>query len=319
MKKILLLLVSVLAVIVFFATRLISNEAPNSLEPSSDLESPSEDNKNVTANTTPQSASEIQETQVKKIPEFVVGSETEALDMLSALGIDDTVFQQQLVEWGVDHGVSIGWQVDVKDFLDQPYHQYDDATLKGLAEDGSMWAQQILGGRWFNSRPAEAQELFRQATARGSLQAAASLANLYHAVATRSEDSLDIDPGTLEQIYSLNDSPNSPELMSYAWTVVEEKMWRAPVTPRTTLSDGEIEQACQLADALYDDLRGIRMRHGLGELEVPDPPMFMPYLLGKVGSGCYKPDNARDVSHCKGARITGRRNSDSQAIWFCVE
>ncbi len=320
MKKVLFLLVSILAVIVFLATRLVERDPAKTTLPTvtatvSDIKT--EPSLQKTPDSHTKAVASIN--SVEEIPEFLVGSETEALDMLAALGIDDSLFQEQLTRWGVQYGVSIGWQQDVQNFLDQPYGQYDDTTLKGLSDDGSMWAQQILGGRWFSSRPAEAQELFRQAAARGSLQAAASLANLYRAVAERSEDSLDIDAGTLEQIYALNDGPESPKLLSYAWSVVEEKMWQAPVTPRVQLSPDEVTQACALADSLFQDLQSIRTSNRLDPMSISNPPMFLPQLLGKDGSGCFDSEQARDVSNCRGARIKSSRDGNSQPIWFCVE
>ena len=319
------MLVALLAVIVFTATRLIERDPATELTPqvpSPALNSTLESELPQGVDEPVQPASEPDVPNEEEIPEFLVASETEALDMLAALGIDDQAFQEQLTQWGVEYGVSIGWQQDVQDFLDQPYHQYDDTTLKGLSDEGSMWAQQILGSRWFNSKPAEAQELFRQAAAQGSLQAASSLANLYRAVANRSADSLNIDSATLEQIYALNDGPASPKLLSYAWSVVEEKMWRAPVNPRVPLNAEEVDQACALADSLFADLQAIRAQNELPPLSVRTPPMFLPQLLGKVGSGCFDPEQKRDLAGCRGARIKSAQDGqdgDSQPIWFCVE
>lgn len=313
MKKIVLSLAIVIAIVVYGASRLITRDTPNvpAFVPDKSEEEPGPSKQPPVIK---EEASQVAQAP-EELPLFRVDSEEDALQMLAELGIDNEVFQQNLAKWGHKHGVSIGWMVPVEDLLDQPYHQYDDGTLKGLADNGSMWAQQILGSRWMSKRPAEALELFRLAAAQGSLQAAASLANLYRTV--RSRETPDAEAVTIEQIVALNDSANSPDIMSYAWSVVEEKMWQAPVSPRVTLTQENIATACDLADSLYQDLLETRRQNGLGEFNIATPPMFIPTLLGTEGSSCYPTYSTRDLSNCKGARI--KDGDDSQPIWFCVE
>lgn len=322
MKKIIILVALVLAAIVFAASRLVSQDGGRTAI----SETPAVAQDSATGFETPPSiagktpqAQDLSESEDEsdELPVFEVRTEAQALAMLSELGIDNDQFQKQLTAWGLEHGVSIGWMIPVEDMLDQPYNQYDDETLKGLSDNGSMWAQQILGARLMRQRPAEAIELFREAASQGSLQAIAGLANIYRSISTQTDQDLDTPSETLEQIYALKDSPNSPAVMAYAWGVVEEKLWRAPVSPRVELTNTQLETACNLAESLYEDLNGMRENRGQGQLTVKNPPFFLPTLLGQTGSACFDPDSQRDLSRCKGAYI--KDPSNSQPIWFCVE
>ena len=205
--------------------------------------------------------------------------------------------------------------------LDQPYNQYDDDTLRAFADNGDMWAQQILAERLAESRPAEAAELYRQAAINGSVHAMTEMARLYRNLArSRRDTDLGGDTAALEQTYALRDGPESLEVTAYAWAVAAEQAGWDPLRGgmvatyvAAQLNDEQRQSACDYGQALFAGLQSARSERGMGDYDRRPPPVvFDPGVTGGTGCDSGAPSY---LEACREVHI--RVNGNVSRVWTC--
>lgn len=252
-------------------------------------------------------------------PDVLAGHEL--MDVLAQYGFGN--LEARWRDWARERGYPI---VDASGarYYDQPYDQYDNLTLEGLAQNGDMWAAQILAGRIAKENPAEAIELYRQAAVDGSVYAMNEMAGLYNRIADKRRE-VDFKSGdmALEQVYAMRDAPVSPEVSGYAWTVVAGMAGSEPMFGDVNASqlerrmtDEQVEEACSLAQGIFDDLQSQRSARGLGDFDRSPPPMV--YADNTQSSRCGQDisDNM-DLSGCREMIV---EDEDQQVkVWLCGE
>lgn len=245
-------------------------------------------------------------------------------DEISAQAMMFTLFsrlEQPLRLWAESRGLP---RVDANGnfMLDQPYQQYDQDTLTALADNGDMWAQQILAERIQRERPAEAMELYRKAAARGSVFAMHRIAELANTIAGLSPDFRfegqgdEADDVALEQYYSLRDTLVDPKVTAFAWKAVAEMaglpgfMSSAGSSP----NDGFRSAGCDLAASIYTDLLARRTTLGLGAYPNDVPPAWIDaQAMGKT-TGCEHQQAVQyDFSGCQQIRYAPQDGSETEA------
>lgn len=213
---------------------------------------------------------------------------------------------------------------------DQPYEQYDEQTLRGLSDNGDMWASQILADRIATQSPAEAIELYRRAATAGSVYAMHEMAALYQRVSDKRRE-VDFSSGeqALEQVYAMRDAPVAPEVAGYAWTVVAEMAGSEPMFGALASSQleqrmqaGQIDEACAMARGLYDELMSQRSARGLGEFERTPPPLV--YEDPSREQRCPGLQRPLDLTGCRQLVVQQPATPDADAgpptnVWVCDE
>jgi hypothetical protein len=111
-----------------------------------------------------------------------INSESDLLAAMSSLGIDD--LDERMSRWAVSRGYP-EFDQSGNYLLDQPYQQYDEETLRGLADADDMWAQQILAQQIAADHPGEAIDWYKRAALNGSVYAMQEIARLYHRMANQ--------------------------------------------------------------------------------------------------------------------------------------
>ncbi len=227
-------------------------------------------------------------------------------------------------EWAASRGYPAFDQAGTQ-FYDQPYEQYDDETLRGLANNGDMWASQILAKRIAKTDPAGAIELYRQAAMRGSIYAMSELAGLYSKIAdSRREVEFKAEPGALEQIYAMRDAPVSPEVSGYAWTMVADMAGTEPMFGNIAasqlsrrLNDEQLEEACTIARGMYDELRAQRETQGLGDFNRTPPPLV--YWDPSNSASCAEENEGPnlDLTGCRQVEVS--EEGQTNQIWLCAD
>ncbi|MEM9058010.1 MAG: hypothetical protein AAGD86_11060, partial [Pseudomonadota bacterium] len=245
------------------------------------------------------------------------------LDLLMReVGLDN--FMSDYARWAATRGYP---QPDESGnlMLPQPYDQYDEETLRALADTGDMWAQQFLADKLAQSRPADAIELYRQAAVNGSVYAMSEMAQLYKRIANKNADTRFKDDATaLDQIYALRDSPSNPDVTAYAWAAVAERSGWDPMSGSVTahmaarnMTDEQIDEACELSRALHDDMQQTRRSQNV-ELPPATPP---PLIVGgqsdaSMGTRCGKDQPpAWDMSGCREVALNS--GDQTNTIWVC--
>ena len=207
---------------------------------------------------------------------------------------------------------------------EQPYDQYDDETLRGLASNGDMWAQQILAKRISRTNPAEALELYRDAAIRGSIYAMSEMANLYARIGDkRREVEFKSQDSALEQIYAMRDAPVPPEVSGYAWTAVAEMSGTEPMFGNVAasqlarrLTDEQKEEACSMAQGIYDEVMERRSSLGLGDFDRRPPPIvYWDPASAPICSEDNEPN--MDLSGCRQIQMT--EDNQTNTIWICAD
>ena len=226
-------------------------------------------------------------------------------------------------EWARTRGYPVTDESGLQ-YHDQPYDQYDNVTLRGLADNGDMWAAQILAGRIATTNPAEAIELYRIAAVQGSVYAMNEMANLYSRVGSkRREADFKSDELALEQVYAMRDAPVTPEVAGYAWTVVAGLAGSEPMFGdinasqlKKNLNEQQIEEACSLADGLFDDLRSQRAAQGMGGFDRTPPPMVYadPSREARCGHDLAA---GLDLSGCRELEVQAEQSTAK--VWLCGE
>ncbi|MBT8144128.1 MAG: hypothetical protein KJO55_05465 [Gammaproteobacteria bacterium] len=249
--------------------------------------------------------------------------------------VDDKALMEALSEYGFDK-LERRWRdwarargypmtdASGQMYYDQPYEQYDNLTLKGLADNGDMWAAQILANRIAKDNPAEALELFRTAAARGSVYAMNEISALYARISNDSRDAeFKSDDKALEQVFAMRDSPVDPLVSSYAWNVVGTMSGSEPMFGDMNagqiegrMSEEQVEEACTLAQGLYDELSAKRDSLGLGGFDRSPPPMVYADSSRQPRCG-YDFATGMSLESCREMAI---KSGDEEAtVWLCDE
>lgn len=250
------------------------------------------------------------------LPEIVSGAELNAL--LQQYGIGR--LEGQWREWAMSRGFPVPAGSDGYAY-EQPYDQYDDETLRGLADNGDMWAQQMLAKRISRTNPAEAIELYREAAIRGSVYAMSEMANLFARISDkRREVEFKSQDLALEQVYAMRDAPVSPEVSGYAWTAVAAMAGTEPMFGNIAatqlsrqLSDEQKDEACSIASGMYDEIRQRRQALGLGDYDRSPPPIV--YWDQAATEVCPGQAPSLDLSGCREMQI--EEDGDNSSVWLC--
>ncbi|MDH3646991.1 MAG: hypothetical protein OER80_09480 [Gammaproteobacteria bacterium] len=248
-------------------------------------------------------------------------SDTDFLMLLREYGFEQ--LEANWREWAMSRGypaMGVAGQYN----LEQPYDQYDNETLKGLADNGDKWAQQILAKRISRTNPAEAIELYRKAAVRGSVYAMSEMANLYLRISDkRREVEFKSDELALEQVYAMRDAPVAPEVAGYAWTAVAEMAGTEPMFGNIAssqfsrkLSDEQKTEGCEIARSMYEEVTTQRESLGLGDFDRTPPPLV--YSDPNASAGCSESNEPRlDLSGCRRMQMT--REGQTNVIWLCAD
>ena len=251
-----------------------------------------------------------------------INSEADLLAAMNTLGISD--LDDRMTRWALSRGYP-EFDQSGNYLLDQPYQQYDEDTLRGLAEADDMWAQQILAQNIAGDRPEEALEWYRKAAANGSVYAMQQMAQLYHRMSTRlAGNGL---TAQTEQADGDSAAPQavSPEVTAYAWLVAAERSgWDAtrgasliPLIGRK-LSPEQVSEACSMADTLRAELGSERSGRGLQPPARNPPPIV--YSAEEMGAStqCHADESkAFDLSECRQADL--HTGDTSTRVWVCAK
>ena len=249
--------------------------------------------------------------------------------LFDELGVEDV--EGKLARWGLSRGYP---QLDDQGnpILDQPYEQYDNATLLAFAEGDDMWAQQFLAERLADTDPEKALEWYRRAAVNGSVHAMTQMARLYRdlqfdnrqpAAAAQTADGR--SAGSLKDPRSQFSPPPGERLdvTGYAWAAVAERAGWDPLRGGMTagfvgakLSDAQRERACEKADEIFESLVSTRGERGLGGYPTNPPPVvFDPGAV--TGTGCGTRAQPIYETQCREVQVNV--GGQVSRLWTCDE
>lgn len=243
------------------------------------------------------------------IPEYRVNSEEDYLLVLETLGTSP----EDIEAWARTRGFPPATFTAVAGMpLEQPYRRYDEATLRGLAETGDLWAMQFLAADLARTRPIEALEWYRAAALNGSVFAARELGGLYHdidrALATGRTDRW--DELTREAAGAMARAEAPLEATALAWLLAAEAQGALPpgsvaLTQANFREPSDlVVEACARAAGILADLDAQRTAAGI-QAPARRPPPFSVELPAEETAGYCPPDIlARpDYSGCSTIRM----------------
>ncbi len=253
--------------------------------------------------------------------------ELEDLDALaSLLGVDSNTLREEITGWMESHGMPPDEMGELISFhLDQPYDQYDDTVLLGLAENGDMWAMQMVADKLRKERPVEALEWYRRAALAGSVSAMIHIGDLYRQLSSQEgETYFDGNEEGLRQFYALSDSTESMRITSVAWSTAGAMAGRFTAGEvfmgfgSRVLDDEEHAQACQMAESIYEDINAERQAMGYGLLDTsPFPFLIESSVFGDAGSLCASASHPPiDTSACIEIQLDEGRD-EMFTGWYC--
>jgi hypothetical protein len=252
---------------------------------------------------------------------LAINSEADLLAAMRELGIED--LDERMTRWAVSRGYPEFDQAG-NYLLDQPYQQYDEQTLRGLAEADDMWAQQLLAQEIAADRPAEALEWYGRAAANGSVYAMQEMARLYHRMSGQLRDlSAQDDAQSLTQEFALRDA-SSPDVSAYAWLAAAEAAGWDPTRAASLipllgrkLSPEQVTEACALAQSLRVQLDADRSGRGLQPFDrTPPPIVYSGEELGAATQCNSASPSAFDLSGCREADV--QTGGTSTRVWVCA-
>lgn len=264
------------------------------------------------------------ETPPEDSEEVEVLSNAEMMELLREYGFGR--LETEWRDWALSRGYPAFDAASGNHFYDQPYDQYDDDVLRGLADNGDMWAQQILAKRLATTNPAEAIEYYRQAAIRGSVYAMSEMASLYSRISdTRRETEFKSQNEGLamEQVYAMRDAPVSPEVAGYAWTAVAELAGTEPMFGNISasqfnrsLTDAEKEEGCEIARSMYEEISNERAQLGMDDFNRKPPPIV--YWDPKAAPTCGGDNTpSLDLDGCRKVQTT--EGGETSTIWVCAD
>jgi len=219
---------------------------------------------------------EVEESGPRRI---VVEDPGDFFGLMAEIGLEN--MEERFSKWSLEHGYPFSDQTGVL-LLEQPYDQYDDATLLAFAQNEDMWAQQFLAKRLERTRPAEAIDWYRKAAINGSLYAMDQLTSLYGKLARQRADGPNSDAEYKQQLLAVRDSVDSTQEMGFAWSMASVMAGGDPGRSRLTLDalsrnfdEDEQQRACDMAASIYSDLSGSRQDRGMPDFSRSPPPLMM--------------------------------------------
>jgi hypothetical protein len=262
-------------------------------------------------------ASAVATSDTKNAIDLQINSESDLLAAMSSLGIDD--LDERMTRWAVSRGYP-EFDQSGNYLLDQPYQQYDEATLRGLADADDMWAQQILAQQIAADRPQEAIEWYKRAAANGSIYAMQEVARLYH----RMSNQLQAQDDEVEAAQDSAAKDKTPsEVTAYAWLAAAERSgWDAtrgasliPLIGRK-LSQEQVTQACDMAEKLRAQMGAERSSRGLQPFDRTPPPIVYSGEQMGASTQCHVDEStAFDLSGCNQADV--HTGATSMRVWVC--
>lgn len=216
------------------------------------------------------------EPAAEDVPVYFVSSEQDVIRILEAHGVSEAQIAQWAFEKGMDpssFGITFGGQ--------GAYALYDDETLSALADQGDAWAQQTLAGRIWKDRPLEAADLYREAAARGSAEAARQLSSLYFyaADALDRKRTRDWSPETIEALRQAGEGDGGLAVSALAWALAGEAEAGLPQGSLASFllsdyTDADLEAACDRAASIVADNIDQRRQMGLAPGWQGPAPVF---------------------------------------------
>ena len=246
-----------------------------------------------------------------------INSEADLLSAMSSLGIED--LDSRMTNWALSRGYP-EFDESGNYLLDQPYQQYDDETLRGLAQADDMWAQQLLAQQLAADHPEEALDWYRRAATNGSVYAMQEMARLYY----RMSNSLRAGGESTEAQGESADAGPAPDVQAYAWLAAAEGAgWDAtrgasliPLLGRK-LSPDQVTEACNLASSLRTQMGNDRSARGLEPFDRTPPPIVYPAADMGASTQCHADEStAFDLSGCRQAEV--HTGSTSTRVWVCT-
>ncbi len=239
------------------------------------------------------------------VPVYFVSSEQDVIRILEAHGVSEAQIAQWAFEKGMDpssFGITFGGQ--------GAYALYDDQTLAALADQGDAWAQQTLASRIWKERPLEAADLYREAAARGSAEAARQLSSLYFyaADALDRKRTGDWSPETIAALRQAGEGDGGLEVSALAWALAGEAEAGLPQGSLASflLSDytaSDLESACDRAASIVADNAEQRRQMGLASGWQGPAPVFpdpSELTMGQCPADIFP---APDLSGCQPVRV----------------
>jgi hypothetical protein len=243
-----------------------------------------------------------------------INSEADLLAAMSSLGIED--LDDRMTRWALSRGYPEFDQAG-NYLLDQPYQQYDEATLRGLADGGDMWAQQILAQQIATDRPKEALDYYKRAAENGSVYAMQEIARLYY---RESNQLRAAEPGSTRDAGA---EASGPDVTAYAWLAAAEGSGWDPTRGASLipligrkLSQEQVTEACKMSDTLRTQMGAARGARGLQGFDRTPPPIVYDAQEMGAATQCH-PDqtSAYDLSGCREADV--HTGNTSTRVWVC--
>ncbi|MEJ2515780.1 MAG: hypothetical protein P8080_00790 [Gammaproteobacteria bacterium] len=248
------------------------------------------------------------------VPEYPVNSEEDYLLALHALGTSPEAIEA----WARGRGFPPGTFTAASDIpLDQPYAEYDEATLRRLAGDGDVWAMQYLAAELGRTRPVEAIEWNLAAAVEGSVYAVREQGELYydldHALERGKTERWDEE--TLGAVKALAAAEGPLDTAGLAWLMAAEVEGRLPpgslAVTRARFHDRShaVDEACRRARGILADLAGRRAAANVTFTAAPPP--FSVELPPEETAGYCPPDvlPRPDYSGCQTVRLVSGSGS----------
>ena len=248
-----------------------------------------------------------------------INSEADLLAAMGSLGIED--LDMRMTNWALSRGYP-EFDEAGNYLLDQPYQQYDEETLRGLAQADDMWAQQLLAQQLAAKDPEEALEWYHRAATNGSVYAMQEMARLYYRMTNELKSAGEGTPTAAESGDAAASA--SPEVEAYAWLAAAERSgWDAtrgasliPLLGRK-LSQEQVTQACDLAESLRSEMSSERSARGLMPFDRTPPPIVYPADEMGAATQCHADESkAFDMSGCREADV--QTGTVSTRVWVCT-
>ncbi len=249
------------------------------------------------------------------VPEYPVASEEDYLLTLQALGTSP----EEIEAWARSRWFPPGTFTATSTLpLEQPYPQYDEATLRSLAEAGDVWAMQYLAAELSRGRPVEAIEWYLAAAVDGSVFALRALGELYYELgqALSRGRTGRWDSETLEAVEALAAADGPLETAGLAWLLAAEVEGGLPpgsmavMRARLHETSEAVDQACDRARGILADLAGRRAAADV-TLTTRVPPPFSVELPPEETAGYCAPATLPrpDYSACETVRLVSGSGS----------
>jgi hypothetical protein len=238
------------------------------------------------------------------IPEFRIESEEEYQLALDALGTSN----DEIEAWARSRGFPPATYTSSPGMpLERNYRTERDARLLELAEEGDVWAMQILAARIAPEMPLEAIDWYRKAVIQGSAFAAFKLGGLYQEIARWAM----INQDDREEVLEIVQREDPLAYSSLAWLLIAEyEAGLPPGAMSATLAgfqspDDAILNSCSRAATILAEIHA--QREALGITVIGHKPPLAIELPPEETAGYCPPDvfPRADFSGCETIRLVG--------------